>query len=55
MIWISKGSHESRRDVRRLWRAGTPAARAEVERFAAERGLLGLLRTVLAEREELLE
>jgi hypothetical protein len=55
LIWISKGSHKSRRDLRSLWRAATPADRAEVERFAAEHGLIELLRTVLAEREELLE
>jgi hypothetical protein len=55
LIWIAKGSHKSRRDLRSLWRAATPADRSEVERFAGEHGLIELLRTVLVEREELLE
>ncbi|MBK9385554.1 MAG: nucleotidyl transferase AbiEii/AbiGii toxin family protein [Planctomycetes bacterium] len=55
LIWISKGSHKSRRDLRLLWRSATSADRAEVELYAAAHGLVELLHTVLSEREELLE
>lgn len=55
LIWISKGSHKSRRDLRVIFRAATEAERGEVARFAAEQGLLRLLQEVLAEREERLE
>lgn len=52
LIWASKGSHKSRRDLREILRRASPEESAVVRRMAANNGLLDLLERILAEREE---
>lgn len=51
LVWVSKGSHKSRRDLRQILRRANAAERMAVERQAAERGLAALLAEVLAESD----
>lgn len=51
LVWVAKGSHKSRRDLRQIMRRATTAERTTVERQAAEHGLAILLEQVLAESD----
>ncbi|MBI1347937.1 hypothetical protein GC163_16805 [bacterium] len=53
LIWISKGSHKSRRDVRQLMQLVNPAENDAIREFAAERQLTDLLNEVLGEPDEI--
>lgn len=53
LIWISKGSHKSRRDLRQILRGASEDERAAVVREAEERGLASLLAEVIAEADEI--
>lgn len=53
LIWSSKGSHKSRRDLRHMARSLTGAERAELVGFASARGLDGLLGEILREPDEI--
>ena len=53
LIWIRKGSHRSRRDLRGMLAGASRAEIRTVERGADEMGLGDLLREVLAESDEL--
>jgi hypothetical protein len=53
LIWSSKGSHKSRRDLRHMTRSMTGAERAELVGFARARGLDGLLDEILGEPDEI--
>jgi hypothetical protein len=53
LVWISKGSHKSRRDARKVMHRLSPAAREQAYAFAEERGLRQLLDEVLAEPDEI--
>ncbi|QDT70407.1 hypothetical protein MalM25_33550 [Planctomycetes bacterium MalM25] len=53
LIWISKGSHKSRRDVRVLYRNTDKAQRAFIAEMAQQFGLTDLLAEVLAEPDEI--
>jgi hypothetical protein len=53
LVWASKGSHKSRRDLRQLLARADDDERAIVERSAATLGLGQLLGEVLAEPDEI--
>jgi hypothetical protein len=53
LVWVSKGSHKSRRDLRQLWRGASPDERELIERLARDLGLERLLLDVLAESDEI--
>ena len=53
LIWISKGSHKNRRDLRHLLRISTPGQRQAIENLAIEFGLGDLLAEVLSESDEI--
>lgn len=53
LVWISKGSHKSRRDVRQIFRMSTEADRTLIRELAAQLGLTALLDEVLAEPDEI--
>lgn len=53
LVWISKGSHKSRRDLRQILRRADAGDRARVTRWAAEHGLDALLQDVLAETDSI--
>jgi len=53
LVWISKGSHKSRRDLRQLVRTSTAEQRGMIRQLAADLGLSGLLDAVLAEPDEI--
>ena len=53
LVWISKGSHKSRRDLRQILRRADAGDRDLVTRWAAEHGLEALLRDVLAETDSI--
>lgn len=53
LIWSSKGSHKSRRDLRHMARSLTGAERAGLAGFASARGLDGLLDEILREPDEI--
>ncbi|MCA9268353.1 MAG: nucleotidyl transferase AbiEii/AbiGii toxin family protein [Planctomycetales bacterium] len=55
LIWISKGSHKSRRDVRHMLRTASAAERATVDALAHDLNLTDLLAEVLREPDELVE
>jgi len=55
LIWISRGSHKSRRDLRKILTAATQSETATVHRAADERGLQLLLDEVLAEPDDVPE
>lgn len=52
LIWVSMGSHRSRREVCWLYRKLSATAQASVTEFAATHELSALLQEVLAEPEE---
>ena len=53
LIWIRKGSHKNRRDLRHLLRISTPGQRQAIEKLAIELGLGDLLSEVLSESDEI--
>ncbi|MGE0377517.1 MAG: nucleotidyl transferase AbiEii/AbiGii toxin family protein [Planctomycetaceae bacterium] len=53
LVWISKGSHKSRRDVKMLMRGATDDEEAVAREFAEGLGLTGLLDEVLGEPDEI--
>ena len=53
LVWISKGSHKSRRDLRQILRRADAVDRARVGRWAAEHGLGALLQEVLSEPDSI--
>ncbi len=53
LVWASKGSHKSRRDLRQIARQMTPGDRGELDRLARLLGLEGLLAHILAEPDEI--
>jgi hypothetical protein len=53
LVWASKGSHKSRRDLRQIVRRLTSEERAEVDRLAVLLGLSDLLTVILAEPDEI--
>jgi len=50
LIWIERGSHRSRRDLRRILEGATPDELATVRHTAGEMNLLKLFEDVLAEQ-----
>jgi hypothetical protein len=53
LIWISKGSHKSRRDLRQLLRISTEKQRQTIDHLAMDLGLKNLLSEILAESDEI--
>lgn len=53
LVWISKGSHKSRRDLRQIYRTGLDADRNLIRDLAAQFGLETLLDEVLDESDEI--
>ena len=53
LIWIDKGSHKSRSDLRQLFRISTPSQRQTIEQLATDLGLRGILSQVLSESDEI--
>ncbi len=53
LVWISKGSHKSRRDLRQILLRADAGDRATVTRWAAEHGLDVLLQEVLSEPDSI--
>jgi hypothetical protein len=53
LIWISKGSHKGRRDLRQLIRITTKSQRQAIDQLAISLGLDRLLSEVLAEIDEI--
>ena len=53
LIWISKGSHKSRRDFRQIFRVASEADRQRIEKLATQLGLTPLFAEVLGESDEL--
>ena len=51
LVWVSKGSHKSRRDLRGILRRANAAEREFVDRQARRSGLAGLLTEVLAKSD----
>ena len=54
-MWISKGSHKSRRDLRQIWRTSGETDRVRVRDLANQLGLDALLDEVLAEADEMVD
>ena len=53
LLWISKGSHKSRRDFRHIFRSSDTAAQQTIRDLAIQLDLSSLLDIVLAESDEL--
>ena len=53
LIWISKGSHKSRRDLRQIYRTSSEPDRQKIQGLAHQLSLDPLLDEVLGEPEEL--
>ncbi len=53
LIWIDKGSHRSRRDLRSIFRNCSPDQQAAIRESASLIGLEQLLEVVLAESDEI--
>jgi hypothetical protein len=53
LIWISKGSHKSRRDLRQIVRVASEPDRHRIEDSSAQLGLAALLEEVLGEPDEI--
>lgn len=53
LVWISKGSHRSRRDLRQLFRMAPKSDRDLIEQLADQLGLTSLLAEVLEESDEI--
>ncbi len=55
LVWVSKGSHKSRRDLRHIYRAAEDSDRERIHKLARELGLESLLDEVLEESDEIRE
>jgi len=55
LVWISKGSHKSRRDLRQMFRTGSDDDRHQLRDLAGQLGLQALLDQVLSETDEMIE
>jgi len=53
LVWIGKGSHKSRRDLRQMIRIATKSQRQTIDQMAISLGLDKLLSEVLAETDEI--
>lgn len=53
LVWISKGSHKSRRDLRQIYRTSSEVDRQQIRELASELVLISLLDEVLGESDEL--
>lgn len=53
LIWISKGSHKSRRDLRQIYRTSTEIDRQQIQQLAQQLSLNPLLVEVLGEPDEI--
>jgi hypothetical protein len=53
LVWISKGSHKSRRDLRKICAAAPPGDLQLLRKLAAQLGLESLLANVLKEPDEI--
>ncbi len=53
LLWVSKGSHKSRRDLRQLFRTSDPPIQEAIREFATSRNLQALLDEVLNESNEI--
>ena len=53
LVWISKGSHKSRRDLRQIYRSGPETDRDLIGQLARQLGLESLMHEVLGEKDEL--
>jgi hypothetical protein len=53
LVWISKGSYKSRRDLRHVFRLASDGDREIIEEFAIQLGLARLLAEVLREPDEI--
>ena len=53
LVWISKGSHKSRRDLRQIYRTSSKSDRQQIEGLAQQFVLKPLLDEVLGEPDEL--
>ncbi|MCB9892358.1 MAG: nucleotidyl transferase AbiEii/AbiGii toxin family protein [Planctomycetes bacterium] len=53
LVWIQRGSHKSRRDVRSMWARTTATDRAKTSELASSLELDALLSRVLSEPDEL--
>jgi hypothetical protein len=53
LIWISKGSHKSRRDLRHVFRRATADEQQQIRQLAIQFELESLLDAVLAEPDEI--
>ncbi len=55
LVWISKGSQKSRRDLRQIWRTSSETDQLRVRDLANQLGLDALLEEVLAEPDEMVD
>jgi hypothetical protein len=53
LVWISKGSHKSRRDLRAIHRNANKGEQVEIARLAKTLDLVALLEEVLEEPDEI--
>lgn len=53
LVWISKGSHKSRRDLRKIYGAALEEDREQIRSLADQFELSTLLQSVLAESDEI--
>ncbi len=53
LVWISKGSHKSRRDLRSIVRNATGPQKIEIQATVDRLGLAKLLTEVLGESDEI--
>ncbi len=53
LLWISKGSYKSRRDLRYVYRLATEEDREAIEQLATQLGMAPLLADVLRESDEI--
>ena len=52
LVWISKGSHKSRRDLRQIYRTSSEPDRQQIKKLASDLHLQSLLHEVLDESDE---
>ena len=55
LVWISKGSHKSRRDLRKIFAGASRSDQALIRQMASELNHANLLTEVLAESDELVD
>lgn len=53
LVWISKGSHKSRRDLRAIYRQAAPEQQHAIRHWAEQASYADLLQQVLTESDEL--